>query len=243
MEELTTTPITGKSREFDIRALYQEKDIRVHLSVECKNLQPHFPLVMHCLRRKQNEAYNEWIYTFDADTRYGSDIRSLSHFEQAESIEVSRYSIYPEAAYVAKSADQVGRRNDGSITATDGGVFEKISQAINSSRDLISEAYDLDTKDNDSFTFVCPVLIVPDSTLWRVKYSDDGARDGAPEPINHVSYFIGKEWTVGSKLHSLTYSLSHLEVLTFSELRGFVTQYLWNYVKRCKSAIEIDALS
>lgn len=55
-------PVTGKSREFDIRALYQEGAIRVHLSVECKNLHPNFPLVMHCLRRKQNEAYNEWIY-------------------------------------------------------------------------------------------------------------------------------------------------------------------------------------
>lgn len=29
-------PITGKSHEFDIRALLQDKFIRVHLSIECK---------------------------------------------------------------------------------------------------------------------------------------------------------------------------------------------------------------
>src|SRR5258705_12145540 len=57
-------PITKKSREFDIRALmYGDEVLRVQLSVECKNIQQNFPLVVHCLKRKENESYNELIHT------------------------------------------------------------------------------------------------------------------------------------------------------------------------------------
>jgi hypothetical protein len=237
-------PITGKSREFDIRALLQdEKPYRVHLSVECKNLHPNYPLIMHSLCRKQNEAYNEWIYTFDPTKKYGP-AAPISLFAPAKKVRVSSYSLYSSGSHVAKSADQVGRRVDQTLTATDGGVFEKMSQALNSASDLISQAVDLSTGKNDYYTFVCPVLIVPDLTLWQVKYKDDGGLDGDAEQINHISYFIGKEWTVNEgTLKSFTYSLSHLEVLTFSEIKTFVTKYLWNYLTRCVSAIEKDALS
>ncbi|HVN14346.1 MAG TPA: hypothetical protein VMT73_01300, partial [Anaerolineales bacterium] len=37
-------PVTHKSREFDIRALYNKGAIRLRLSVECKNLHDNFPL-------------------------------------------------------------------------------------------------------------------------------------------------------------------------------------------------------
>lgn len=49
-------PITGKSREFDIRATkryeYHESFIyRLCLSVECKNIRANCPLVIHCSPR------------------------------------------------------------------------------------------------------------------------------------------------------------------------------------------------
>lgn len=232
-------PVTGKSREFDIRALSirtrpyksQRMLIRLHLSVECKNLHDNFPLVLHCLKRKKNESYNELIYTSDPEKRYESGSMAAALESNVKSIRAVKLTLYPEEEYVAKSADQIGRRGDRTIIANDGGVFEKISQAINSSRDLISAANDLEANEKTEFlTFVCPVLVVPDSTLWQVKYSDDGARTGPPEPVKHVTYFIGKEWSVGSHLQRLSYSISHLEILTFSEINNFVTQYLTNYL-------------
>ncbi len=230
-------PITGKSREFDIRALLQDRFIRTHLSVECKNLHNNFPLVVHCLQRRENESYNELIHTFDPEKNYDSDSMVDALQGNSKSIRVSIHSLYSKDDYVAKSTDQVGRRTDRNITASDGGVFEKISQAINSSSGLILEAYDLDASKIEYLTFVCPVLVVPDSTLWQVKYSDDGARVGLPELSNHVCYFIGKEWTVGSGLYKLTYTISHLEIITFSQIKNFVGKYLRDYVILCHSAI------
>ena len=154
-----------------------------------------------------------------------------------KSIRNRGFSLYSEDDYVAKSTDQVGRQKDKTITASDGGVFEKISQAINSSKDLISEACDLDASTQECLTLVCPVLVVQDSTLSQVKYSDDGGRVGSPELTSHVSYFIGKEWTVGNNPWSFTYNISHLEIITFSYIRDFVTKYLQNYLKDIHSSI------
>jgi hypothetical protein len=226
-------PVTGKSREYDIRALLQTDFIRVHLSVECKNLRENFPLVVHCLERKDNESYNELIHTFQPKTPT-QQVGPISlpmpsaFIETSQSIRIRQFSLYPEKQFVAKSADQVGKRHDnGEITSTDGEVFDKISQAINSSLDLITEAHYLDTDIFPTYyTLVCPVLVIPDSSLWQVKYSDDGGQIGEPEQINHVSYYIGKEWTVGDKLNSLSYTISHLEIITYSEIQNFVEKYL-----------------
>jgi hypothetical protein len=244
-------PVTGKSREFDIRALSTKtcRDesrrtvIRVHLSVECKNLRDNFPLVLHCLKRKKNESYNEFIYTSDPEKRYESGSMTAALESNVKSIRAAKLTLYPEGEYVAKSADQIGRRSDKTIVANDGGVFEKISQAINSARDLVSAANDLAADEKKEFlTFVCPVLVIPDSTLWRVSYSDDGARTGQPEPVGHVTYFIGKEWSVGANLQSLSYSISHLEILTFSEISNFVTQYLDGYINLIKDEVSWGGL-
>lgn len=238
-------PVTNKSREYDIRALLQKKFLRIHLSVECKNLRENFPLVVHCLERKENESYNELIFTFKPKppTQQLGPISvplPSAFIEFSRSIKVQQFSLYPKKQFVAKSADQVGKRNDnGEITSTDGEVFDKISQAINSAIDLISEAHYLDTDVFPAYlTFVCPVLVIPDSTLWQAKYSDTGEQIGDPNQINHISYYIGKGWTVGDKLHSLHYTLSHLEIVTYSELQNFVEKYLGDYADICSAVIQ-----
>ena len=37
-------PVTGKSREFDIRAVHTIADYRVRLAIECKNIRENFPV-------------------------------------------------------------------------------------------------------------------------------------------------------------------------------------------------------
>jgi hypothetical protein len=159
--------------------------------------------------------------------------------EISRSIKVQQFSLYPKKQFVAKTVDQIGKRQDnGEITSYDGDVFDKISQAINSSVDLISEAHHLDTDISPAYlTFVCPVLVIPDSSLWQVKYSDDGEQIEEPEQIKHIAYYIGKDWTVGGPLQSLTLTLSHLEIVTFSEIQDFVEKYLGDFITLCSAVI------
>lgn len=232
-------PVTSKSREYDIRALLQKGVVRVHLSVECKNLRNNFPLVAYCLKRKENESYNELIHTFDPDSNHRILFTqySLPPGTYSDNIRVQRYSLYSKGQFVAKSVDQIGKRLDGEFTtSTDGDMFDKISQAINSAIDLISEAHYLDTDYSpDYLTLVCPVLVIPDSSLWQVKYSDNGEQIGEPEQINHTPYYIGKRWVVGDKIHSLHYTISHLEIVTYSEIQNFVEKHLGDYITICSA--------
>ena len=195
------------------------------------------------MERKENESYNELIHTFELRTPT-QQVGPISLpvpgiIENSRSIRLQQFTLYPKKQFVAKSADQIGKQLDnGEITASDGEVFDKISQAINSSIDLISEAHYLDTDISPAyFTLVFPVLVIPDSSLWQAKYSDDGAQLGEPEQINHVSYYIGKEWIVGDKFHSLSYTISHLEIVTFSEIQNFVEKYLGDHMNLCSAMI------
>lgn len=223
-----TDPVTGKSREFDIRALRKYGIVRISMSIECKNIRNNFPLVLHCIRRRESKSHIELIHTFKAG--------KTSVPQSSENIRLP-YTLYPKDQYVAKSVDQVGRReHDKGIIATDGGVFDKINQANNSAKDLIEEAYYLEESKKDYYTFICPVLVIPDLALWQVKYSDDGSYDGLPEQVDHISYYIDKEWTVGNEPESLTYTMSHLEIVTVSWLRTFVEEYFRDLVNYCNKA-------
>ncbi len=225
-------PITNKSREFDIRAIYTKGFMRLCLSVECKNLRSNFPLITHCLPRKRSESYNEILRTLTPEEVWDNSVgqEKLQGFSKSFRLKTG-IAIYQPEDYVAKSADQVGRKEqDKSITSTDGGVFDKISQAINSAYGLIANAQNLSAIDNSYYSLIFPVLLVPDNTLWQAKYDNQGNRQGKPEKIKRVSYFIGKEWLIdGDK--SNTYSISHLEIVTFSELGNFILNYLLDHLQ------------
>jgi hypothetical protein len=55
-------PITGKNREFDIRAkIIKAPSYNLTLAVECKNLRPNFPLLISCVQRQKSEAIHQVI--------------------------------------------------------------------------------------------------------------------------------------------------------------------------------------
>ena len=229
-------PITEKSREFDIRALYTSGPMRLRLSVECKNLRDNFPLILHCLQRKRSESYNEIICTFDPEKLNDNLEVPVGVQEFSRSIRLNRtgYTLYEPHNYVAKSGDQVGRkRQDKSIVSTDSGVFDKISQSLNSAYDFVTEAQYLEVTGHSFFSLIIPVLVVPDNTLWQSRYDEQGSRQGNPEKIGKISYFVGKEWFTGG-MNSITYSISHLEIVTFSEIENFAKDYLLDYLDNCK---------
>ncbi len=127
-------PITGITRQFDIRALHVRSlpaanllvSARIYLSVECKNLQSNFPLLVHSLKRKRDESFHEVIVT-SGDSSLGLKL---------EKKKITGYkSLYSMGQYVTKATDQIGRHaNTGEILSNDSDLFAKISQEINSAK-------------------------------------------------------------------------------------------------------------
>ena len=225
-------PITGKPREFDIRASWSKEYMRISAGVECKNIRENYPLVAHCTERTQNESFHNLVATLGKNRTVIHGYGSVDFGASAQRIRVDN-AFYPPANFVAKSVDQVGRReHNGEITASDGSAYEKMSQAVHSAYDLLHQAHFAEVNER-LLTFVLPILVVPDDRLWSVKYDSSGARLGKPELVDRISLYVGQDWCIGQEFPEKpsssdfeTYTLSHLEIVTVSQLDNFLSKTL-----------------
>lgn len=220
-------PITKKTREFDIRArktvsVFEKLKLNICLSVECKNLKPNFPLVVHCMPREENECYLDLIWSSEPSSY-------IPPYENSLRVPLSNDDCpYEKLMAVGKSSDQVGRKLDKSeITGNDGDVFEKISQAINSAYDLIKEAHYAADKNTDVASIVLPVLVVPNERVWSIWYKRNGEIEREPTIESNIEYYIDKSWLVGHPPSEFKkrFFLSHLEIVQIDGIQEMLNKY------------------
>lgn len=208
-------PATGKPREFDIRAIRTFGRRILHLAVECKNLRENFPLLVSCVPRRSDEAFEDMIYS----SRLGSGIFRLSHSH-------SRYTIQ---APVGKSCDQVGRvaAASGRITAGDSSFYQKWAQALSSADELIRDASCRSRQGAgvNLFSLVFSLVVVPNGTLWQCEFDASGRRVSEPTTSNHISYFVGKAYACQSLGSTGGYTMSHVHFMTLDGLVNFVESF------------------
>jgi hypothetical protein len=215
-------PVSKKIRQFDILARKRDGKFNITLSVECKNLKKNFPLLVHCTQRTPVESYHEIVVIKHSQNQ--SREMDFSNLAEPRRLRSSK-SIYKTSLPVGRGTDQIYRDNQNVLSSNDSGAFEKISQAINSSYKLVQEA---NKKERVESVFICPVLVIPDETLWSVNYDSTELHNWQIEPINHVSLYIGKEWETSELLpiQRLRYKLSHLEIITIGSLEQVVAEFL-----------------
>lgn len=231
-----TDPVTQKPRQFDIRARISEAGCHLRIAAECKNLKGHFPLVVSRLPRERSEAYHdivcyrkkrpEEVSPFSSGLDVDSIIEAKNSPVRYKILRInSRNLVYPEKSFVGKSTTQISKNEHGSFTSNDAEVYEKWAQAISSSHDLLGfSGNDPElARRGVSLTIIMPALIIPDSTLWVVNYDLTGKMVNQPELLERCSIYIGKNISGGSA--GLHYSLSHLEVFTFSGLEKFLRTF------------------
>jgi hypothetical protein len=222
-------PVTGKSREFDIRAIKTMREFRVRLAVECKNIRDNFPILISCIPRHLQESYHEvaLVGTPKSDSRLFA-VNYLLQQSRAQPLSIrGDYSIYKPQQPVGKSIAQIGRAIEGSISANDAEIYEKWGQSLSSAADLVQRSYsDGDDARNVSCTsMVIPFVVVPDGRLWSVMYDNDGNRVSDPILTHRCSCFIGKDYQMGGKL-GVQIWLSHVEIVTASGMASFISNYL-----------------
>ena len=118
-----------KIREFDIRASKTIEPRSIRLAVECKNLQPYFPLHICCVPREKSESSNYLVIAVDPDkfnVFMGSPLDPI-HDDHYITHKLSNdNSLYPINEPVGKSSEQVGRSaHDNSFISNDHGVYER----------------------------------------------------------------------------------------------------------------------
>lgn len=214
-------PVTGKAREFDIRALAKDGNSLVHLAIECKNIRSNFPLLVSRVPRTAAESFHQTILI-------GAGSHDVAHpFARNVRQHLLEKSVYALSEPVGKSIAQVGRLDpSGAISASDSEVFDKWSQCLASANDLVERAIRCPRPSTGTaYLAVLPILVVPDDRLWAVDYDSDGKPLGPPERVSHCSVFVGKDYIVEFGT-SFQFTISHMDIMTLGGLENFSTEML-----------------
>ena len=217
-------PVSGKARQFDFRWRYQSGEFGLSLAIECKNVNPDSPVVISGRKRTQSEAFHELV-----ESRKGGHFRTNRGkvFLDVAAARVIRRitgndSVYFPEGFVGKSLLQLKKKEGRYSRTRDTEIYEKWSQALASSVDLVEAAgrNAALAAHQHVFTFVLPVVVLPDLTLWKIEYDINGKIVEDPQPTNEVEFFVGHKALPPVELgdSSDPYVLSHLH---FATLTGF----------------------
>lgn len=213
-------PLTNRARQFDIRA-WKITGCAALFAVECKNLSEGYPLVIHSVPRPSEDAFHEVLIA--NNVQVGGPNHTIRHeWPNGKTVRIgAARTPYEVRAQVGKAMDQVGYRKDGGeIEGGDSEVFQKLSQAINSSAELIDRAV---TQYNwMSTAAVVPILVVPNARLWEIRCDGRGIVEGEARPIEHISYLIRHNWVRETGSARVELTLSHIELVTVSGLKPLI---------------------
>jgi hypothetical protein len=107
----------------------------------------------------------------------------------------------------------------GELVSDDALTFDKMSQAINSSHDLVREL--VTKKSPPNRRVIVPLLVVPAGRLWQVEYRWDGAILNGPRQVKEATLFLNHALLVQGPVGGpVTYRLSHLQIFTEDALPG-----------------------
>jgi hypothetical protein len=209
-------PVTGKIRQFDIRANLDYGDCTLALAVECKSLTSTSPLLVSAVPRIEPEAFNDLLVCRAYNTFTTFLVETVAGYD----------STYKPKGMVGKQTDQV--RWDSSekeLVSNDEATFEKLNQAVNSCQDILSKLASKATQ--PMRRAIVPVLVVPTGLLWQVDYDPQGAITAPPHITSRANVFLNHTWSTRSIYgDEIRYRISHIEIATFDALKGISDAWL-----------------
>lgn len=201
-------PVTGKFRQFDIRAKRTFSHGRnVFLCVECKSLSRENPLVVSRVARPESESYHHLI-SLVPRPQIGDTVPRVARCDQRTQ------TLYSVDARTGKSMTQISKNREGGFRTSDSDTYDRWSQALASSAPLIREiAHTTVYLQTLAICFFMPILLVSDETLWVVDYQADGTR-GPPRQENEAIYFVDRACDIDHPRYKGRYCQTHLHIHT-----------------------------
>ena len=223
-------PVSGKARQFDFRWRHQLAEHGLNLAIECKNVNPDSPVIISGRNRSESEAFHELV-----ESRKGGHFRTNKGniFLDVLAARVIRRitgnaSVYFPEAFEGKSLLQL-KKKDGKYSRTrDTEIYEKWSQALASAVDLVDAAGRNATVATNQhvFTFILPVVVLPDESLWKVEYDVNGKIIQGPQRCNEVEFFVAHKASPPAELGDSAepYVFSHLHFATLTGFAGLLVR-------------------
>lgn len=223
-------PVTGKYREYDIRAFHKINNIGILFTVECKNISDIKPLIISCVRRKPQESFHKLI-KWEPVSKDSDDSFTFLQYSQKTIKTISKSDLYPSEEFTGKSMNQISK-NQNKLIGSDAEIFSKFSQAISSGIQWESENSDVNVSASlkcEYFIFI-PVVVIPNNKLWVVEYNNMNRAE--PKTVDQCTYFIRHQFREPKKVVSVhkngpqidrTYNASHLHFFTVDGLTNFIS--------------------
>ena len=222
--------VTGKPRQFDFRCSLQKESAELNLAIECKNLNS--PVVICGTKRQNDEAFHDLV-----GWRQGSGYKEVRYtsspilvtFRATEAL-----AFYPPNEFVGKSLVRIKPNLNKSIPKpyiadSDSDVYDKWAQALSSAVGLIKTARKRAKQHRVSefSTTVLPAVVVPNDSIWKVAYDENGSICEQPNQVNNCELFVGREIRFDDLAFSHSFKFSHIHFFT---IRGF-SSFLSDMVK------------
>lgn len=204
-------PVTGVFRQFDAYAQMEVNNDKLVLQVECKRVGADYPVIVACSQRSERES-SHCLFQNTGPDSYMRMVRNSG--------------LYPKNEMVGRSFDQW--TTDKKPKAADD-VWFKFSQAVQASIAQTSSIRMLNESDETRRKVaLIPCVVVPDGTLWKIDYDEDGAIENEPQRVDHLSYFIGLPSShQPTQSHPLThFTITHMEVMTLSGIEKLFKDHL-----------------
>jgi hypothetical protein len=195
---------------------------------------PNSPVVISGRKRTVSEAFHDLV-----ESRKGGRFR-MNEKEIFLDVPAARTvrrvtgndSVYFPEAFVGKTLLQL-KKKEGKLSRTrDTELYEKWSQALASAVDLVNTAGRdaAASTEQHVFTFVLPVVVLPDEALWKIEYDINGKITGGPEPATEIEFFVAHKASPPVELgdSNIPYVFSHLHFVTLTGFSTFLLRIMRN---------------
>jgi hypothetical protein len=218
---------TNKRRQFDVRASHENGHRRIDLTIECKSLDPAYPLLVQRIPRPGNESFHQIMLSKGADTSYGTPSQA-QHWMGAALFKMSGTHLYDSQQQVGKSMKRIKVVENG-FSATDSDVYEKYTQALTSMNELIQDAavgLRPQIAPPGLARAFLPIVVISDGALWVADY-DGGRLIGDPRQADETEFYLGWDYELPNPYAPgapATFTISHLHIMTRSRLPQFLSE-------------------
>jgi hypothetical protein len=221
--------ITNRRRQYDVRASHENGNRRIDLTIECKSLDPTYPLLVQRVPRPGNESFHQTMQSRGSVTSYGT-ASVPQHWTGAGLFKMSGTRMYDSQQPVGRSMKRIKVVADG-FSATDSDVYEKYTQALTSMNELVQvAAQELRPQlaaPGLARAFL-PIVLVSDEALWVADYSPSAQLISDPRPeADETTFYLGWNYELPNPqdpIRPAIFTISHLHILTRRRLPKFLEE-------------------
>ena len=219
-----TDAVTEKPRQFDYRCSLAKGPTKLSLAVECKNIDPSYPVIICGTARREQEAFHDLILAGGI----GSVGRRVTPVigPYSKTLRTSGESgFYPKADFVGKSVLRLkpsNGRHPRPEPAPDSDVHERWAQALASGVGLVQMACNFRPTGKYRWSAILPIVVLNDGSLWKIEYDKAGAIVSPPSQVDECDFYVARQITVACSVQkdSHVFVFSHIHFLT---LKGFIS--------------------